>query len=589
MAGTPIAPFDLPTITSIPETDSLMIFRDGGESDSTVLNFLTSARVIADANLTSVRLATLDASGILNLGQLPAGYDDSAPLGTWAIDNTDPVLSDAGGTTGDKYRIVADGTIAEGAGSLEIDGVSVQAGDLIVKGSSAWYIASKVSNHFDGSTDEDTAAALGDYYRTADVNDRTNARQVSNAVLLGNNGYLAPGVAYPGTNPIQDEFTAIVSVRFNSLPTSSDSSFAMLTLSGAQSSSSHGSMQIEVDGTIDFNHYDGGFNSLADILGGAVELGRVYRLAYRVDSANDGLTSFVDGVKGSSVATGAGTGTTLRWNLGTSDEDNGGTEILSFVHYNRVLSDAEIALEAVDQNVKVTDQWSDNSTQTSGTLTVGQKYRIDTYVSADDFTNVGAGSNATGVEFVATGTTPTTYSNGSTLRLIGCVVALLPENIESDGSIVDASSNELNATATNVTPLRTKPQVSGTWAPVLKFATQVTTRPTYTTQEAYWRKLDEKTVFVSARLLLSSKGDDTGNASISGLPFTSKNTTADTLAHAVRASAMTGLTGAIMAVQGNNNTTFDLHQYGATGTTIITNTVFTNTSHLQFSFVYEIE
>ncbi len=53
---------------------------------------------------------------------------------------------------------------------------------------------------------------------------------------------------------------------------------------------------------------------------------------------------------------------------------------------------------------------------TSGTLTIGTWYVIDSYVAGDDFINVGAASNATGVEFEATGTTPTTWTNSSTLR-----------------------------------------------------------------------------------------------------------------------------------------------------------------------------
>jgi hypothetical protein len=53
--------------------------------------------------------------------------------------------------------------------------------------------------------------------------------------------------------------------------------------------------------------------------------------------------------------------------------------------------------------------------ETSGTLKVGLTYTIETYVAGDDFTNVGASSNATGVTFVATGTTPTTWANNSNL------------------------------------------------------------------------------------------------------------------------------------------------------------------------------
>ena len=55
--------------------------------------------------------------------------------------------------------------------------------------------------------------------------------------------------------------------------------------------------------------------------------------------------------------------------------------------------------------------------QTSGTLVIGKKYRINDYNAGDDFTNVG-GSNVTGNIFTATGTTPTTYSNGSTLAVV---------------------------------------------------------------------------------------------------------------------------------------------------------------------------
>lgn len=52
---------------------------------------------------------------------------------------------------------------------------------------------------------------------------------------------------------------------------------------------------------------------------------------------------------------------------------------------------------------------------TSGTLVVGKRYVITTFVAGDNFTNVGAASNATGVIFKATGTTPTTWTNGSTV------------------------------------------------------------------------------------------------------------------------------------------------------------------------------
>lgn len=53
---------------------------------------------------------------------------------------------------------------------------------------------------------------------------------------------------------------------------------------------------------------------------------------------------------------------------------------------------------------------------TSGTVTNGKTFKIVNFVAGDSFTNIGAASNATGVYFTATGTTPTTWSNGSELQ-----------------------------------------------------------------------------------------------------------------------------------------------------------------------------
>lgn len=58
------------------------------------------------------------------------------------------------------------------------------------------------------------------------------------------------------------------------------------------------------------------------------------------------------------------------------------------------------------------------TTATSGTLVVGEQYKIITYVTLDDFSNVGTVTSpkgATGDVFVATGTTPTKWTEGSTL------------------------------------------------------------------------------------------------------------------------------------------------------------------------------
>lgn len=76
-----------------------------------------------------------------------------------------------------------------------------------------------------------------------------------------------------------------------------------------------------------------------------------------------------------------------------------------FIGYNSSAADFVTALEALQQ--------------TSGTVVSGQRYKIITFATGDDFTNIGAASNADGVVFDATGTTPTTWTNGSVLSPVG--------------------------------------------------------------------------------------------------------------------------------------------------------------------------
>ena len=88
--------------------------------------------------------------------------------------------------------------------------------------------------------------------------------------------------------------------------------------------------------------------------------------------------------------------------------------------WNKTLSQAEVTASYENATVPFSDQYSSTASPLiAGTLTSGKLYRINAYVSGDDFTNLG-GTNVTGNEFVTTGTTPTTWSNGSSLIQIGC-------------------------------------------------------------------------------------------------------------------------------------------------------------------------
>ena len=101
----------------------------------------------------------------------------------------------------------------------------------------------------------------------------------------------------------------------------------------------------------------------------------------------------------------------------------------------------------------------------SGTLTIGVTYNIVVINGDDDFTNVGAPNNNYGTVFIATGTTPTKWTNESELDFnTGAPVATVLENtigniwfvyngegnyaIISDGLFIDNKTTQfLNSSA----------------------------------------------------------------------------------------------------------------------------------------------
>lgn len=64
----------------------------------------------------------------------------------------------------------------------------------------------------------------------------------------------------------------------------------------------------------------------------------------------------------------------------------------------------------------------------SGTLVVGRKYILTDWLTDDDFLNVGAAANEDAQVFVATGTTPTKWTNSSLVDSYGEPVATILEN-----------------------------------------------------------------------------------------------------------------------------------------------------------------
>ncbi len=129
--------------------------------------------------------------------------------------------------------------------------------------------------------------------------------------------------------------------------------------------------------------------------------------------------------------------------------------------FNNTLTATEVKELYSGASVPYKYKGANQTNLTSGTLVKGKAYRITTYNSNDDFTNLGASSNATGVEFVSTGTTPTEWLHSSVLHPIGAVA-------EYDGSSAgskvwgDKSGNGLHGTVGAGTLDATAPTLENT-------------------------------------------------------------------------------------------------------------------------------
>ena len=121
-----------------------------------------------------------------------------------------------------------------------------------------------------------------------------------------------------------------------------------------------------------------------------------------------------------------------------------------FLAFNKALSATEIKDLYSGATIPYKYEGASQTALTSGTLVVGKEYIIDTYVAGDDFTNVG-GTNVTGTVFTATGTTPTTWTNSSSLRRQGCVLDLNPSGV-GHAQWQDNSGNGLHGTVSGALP-----------------------------------------------------------------------------------------------------------------------------------------
>lgn len=130
---------------------------------------------------------------------------------------------------------------------------------------------------------------------------------------------------------------------------------------------------------------------------------------------------------------------------------------------------------------------------------------------------------------------------------------------------------------------------SGTWTCGISFG-DGTTGITYTGQNCLYTKVG-RVVTISGGIALSNKGSSTGNAKITGLPYTTATGTFNQYSYSTPVASSAALTVTAMPFVGTvttgSATTLDIYTQSATGTTaLLTDAAFANNTQIYFSMTY---
>lgn len=262
----------------------------------------------------------------------------------------------------------------------------------------------------------------------------------------------------------------------------------------------------------------------------------------------------------------------------------------------------------------------------SSTITLG-----GSLTTSGSFTSTFTMTNTTNVTFPTSGTLSTStgtvtsvsgtsnqvsVATGTTTPVISLVGPYTPSTYTVHGVLVGATTSSIVATAAgatgtvligttsadpsfSATPTLTSVTFgsgtalsvyqTGTWTPVLNFGGS-TTGITYTTQEGRYAQIGN-ICMINARITLSSKGVQTGNATITGLPVNGSSVSGDNAVHIEYQSALTltaSYTCVLMTV-GNGTATGTLFQTGS-GQSIgnVTNSQFANTTDILITGIYRV-
>ena len=176
-----------------------------------------------------------------------------------------------------------------------------------------------------------------------------------------------------------------------------------------------------------------------------------------------------------------------------------------------------------------------------------------------------------------------------TLTQIGSVLDARAEQFDtSTGKLYDLSGNDFVGTQSGGVQIlgRQSPiYETGTWTVGLEFGG---TALAVASQTGTWTRIGDLVHIAGAFNLSSIAGIGSGDARITGLPFTAE---AQTSRHGITFVLTVGMTGLTSAVVGNvlgGDTDIAIYQWGSTGTASLTNANFTASTYSRFSGFYQI-
>jgi len=395
-----------------------------------------------------------------------------SPLGSWVASTNSPPLANADAAVAGASYLAADGgTVDFGAGG---GGIVFLGGDLVSKNAAGiWFKSAGIGSVIAGFATLALARAELDVMTIGDVNDRQLSKAPSNGLYFdGVDDSAATATGLIASSKLSFNTSGLTDLPFSgSAIIRVDDVAGQFQIAGKESGLAQyeWSWRVNASGFIllVFRDVSAAVYVIGTASTGALVEGQFVHVAFTYDgvggaSAASNIKIYVNG----SLQTSSGT-----YNASYEAMEDGTAGVTfgkyvtgalfgegvieSCIIFNRELTAAEI-LRLSNNNVpEVADQYAGAVDLTSGTLVIGSRYRLTNWITADDFTDVGAASNADGEEFVASGDTPATWSNSSVVTRIGAVLSLSPGNIEVDGDWIDASSNRLNGTNTGASPLLT--------------------------------------------------------------------------------------------------------------------------------------